>query len=102
MAITKKTIGIGYTTIRDEKLVSIHAIKQGKGGEEKMILTTTYLENLPSPNYKTKQFSRSVTETLPDDIDKPNLEARAARQASLVETLVKNDIARHIEEAAKG
>jgi len=72
---------------------------KGKGKEEEsMLLETGYTENLPSPNYKTRHFSRKVTETLPDDISKEDIVAKAERQQKLCETLVKNDIARHVEE----
>jgi hypothetical protein len=87
--------GQGY---RDKEQFCL--IRKEKGGEH-MQLSTTYMENLPSPNYKTKQFTRSISESLPDDITKDELMKRAERQALTVETFVKNDIVRHIEEATK-
>ena len=73
-------------------------INQDEGGDKTMELTTTYMENLPSPSYKTRQFTRTIKETLPDDIDKEGLLARADKQQKVCEALVKNDIARTIED----
>ena len=61
-------------------------------------LETTYSENLPSPNYKTRHFTRTLRESLPDDIKKEAFQQAADRQGQIVETLVKNDISRHIVE----
>lgn len=71
-----------------------------EGGDDvkTKVLTTFYLENLPSQNYKTRDFSRTIQETLelPDGEEgkKQFLEA-AEKQQKICETLVKNDIARH-------
>jgi len=95
----EKVIDVGLGQGYRDKDISIYFSK-GKGVNG-MELFAMYMENLPSPNYKTKQFTRSIKETVPDDISKEDLMKRAARQEALVEGLVKNDIARHIEEATK-
>jgi hypothetical protein len=92
-------IDAGIEDEQDGKVRSIY-IKAVKGEEVKgVLLTTTYMENLPKPNYKTKQFTKSITETLPDDISKDDLIKRSDRQSQVVETFVKADIERHIAEA---
>lgn len=63
-----------------------------------MKLETSYEENLPSPNYKTRRFSRTMSETLPEDISKEDFLKRAERQQAVLEMLVKGDIERHVEE----
>lgn len=89
-----KIIDIGATEKEDDKIRSIYKAK-GKGVNG-MIITSTYMENLPSPNYKTKQFTKSISETLPDDISKEELIKRSDRQSAVVEAFVKADIERHI------
>ena len=64
-------------------------------------LSTTYLENLPSPTYKTRQFSRTITETLPDDVNTEIIEKCAIRQQKFCEYLVKRDIDRHMQDLRK-
>jgi len=74
--------------------------REGGDGKMQKILTTTYSENLPSPNYKTRHFTRSLQETLelPDGEEgKKVFLENAERQQKICETLVKNDINRHIE-----
>ena len=64
------------------------------------VLKTSYMENLPSPNYKTRQFSRTIEETLElqdSEEGKQQFLEASARQQTIRETLVKNDIARHKE-----
>lgn len=64
------------------------------------ILITQYSENLPSPNYKTRHFTRTVQETLelPDGPEGREVFLKAAeKQQKIVETLVKTDIDRHIK-----
>jgi len=75
----------------------IRQVLTDEGGERKMILETMYMENLPSANYKSKQFTRRIAETLPDDISKEALLTKAARQQGMVEKLVGDDIDRHLE-----
>ena len=60
-----------------------------------MELTSTYMENLPSPSYKTRQFTRTLKKSIPDDITKENFLLEAQKQQSTVEWLVKGDIERH-------
>lgn len=67
-----------------------------------MDISVTYMENLPSPNYKTRQFTRSITKTVPDSISKEDFLAEQNKLQMTCEALVKNDIARHIEAMSKG
>jgi hypothetical protein len=60
------------------------------------------MENLPSPNYKTRQFTRITEVTIPDDATREQRAEEAERQQKIVETLVKNDIARVKEELQAG
>ena len=62
-----------------------------------MELETSYSENLPSPNFKTRKFGRLIRRTLPDGADKETVLKEAEKQQAMCEALVKNDIARHIE-----
>lgn len=96
--IRDEEVKVGMYDAKDDKERDIIIVKSEKGGG-KMQLSTTYMENLPSQSYKTKQFTRSISETLPDDVTKDELMKRAERQALTVETLVKNDIARHLQQA---
>jgi hypothetical protein len=64
-------------------------------------LSTTYLENLVSPSYKKREFSRTVSEALPEGTTKEQFEERAEIQQSIVESLVQGDIKRTIEEFNK-
>jgi len=57
-----------------------------------------YSENLPSPNYKTRRFERTIRETYPEDISKEDFLKLADKQQTICETLVKNDVQRHINE----
>jgi len=72
-----------------------------KGGEKIMELETTYSENLPTPSYKTRHFTRTLRESFPKEISKEDFIKAADLQQKKVETLVKNDIARHLEELQK-
>ena len=75
---------------------------KGKGGNDEMKnFETSYSENLPSPNYKTRHFTRTIRESFPDDIEREDVQKAWDRQGQICETLVKNDIARHIEELSK-
>ena len=93
-----KIVDFGATSIDEEKIIYLYKYK-GKGVDG-MILKTMYMENLPNPNYKTKQFTKGIEETLPDDISKEELIKRSDRQSAVVEAFVKADIERHI--AAQG
>jgi hypothetical protein len=85
-----------------EKSVLIREAKITREGVIYVELTTSYMENLPSPTYKTRQFSRVISKTLPDNISKEDFTKEAEKQAAICETLVKNDIVRHREMIAKG
>lgn len=57
---------------------------------------TVYMENLPSPTYKTRQFTKSIKRTLPDDASKEVIQGEFERQQKVCEFFVKSDIDRHI------
>jgi len=63
-------------------------------------LTTSYLENLPSPNYKKREFLRTIEEEIPAETfkDKDKFLAVADKHQKMCEALVKGDINRHVEE----
>jgi hypothetical protein len=75
--------------------------EEGGEGDMQKTLTTSYSENLPSPNYKTRHFSRTIQETIEvsdDEAGKQKFLEVAERHAKICETLVKNDIARKRQE----
>lgn len=63
-----------------------------------MDIETRYMENLPSPNYKTRQFERTVRQTIPEDSTKEVIWETAKKQQTIVESLVKRDIEKCITE----
>ena len=66
-------------------------------------LVTSYEENLPTQNWKTRRFRREIVEEIPSETfrDKEKFLSIADRQQKMCETLVKGDIERHIEELKK-
>lgn len=97
----KKTVSLTDETLLRE--VSFNQIISKKGGKVVMKLRTRYMENLPSPSYKTKQFERTIETEIPDNAEnvKELLLNEAKKHQTFLEALVKNDIARHINEANK-
>ena len=93
----EKIVDFKAVSIDDEKEIQLYKYR-GKGVDG-MILRTIYMENLPNPNYKTKQFTKGIEETLPDDISKEELIKKSDRQSAVCEAFVKADIERHINAA---
>lgn len=65
-----------------------------------IVLTTSYEENLPSANFKTRRFGRTIMETLPEECstNKELFLKAAERQQAMCEFLVKNDLTRATKE----
>lgn len=60
-----------------------------------MILTTKYLENLVSANYKKQEFERSLSVTIEDGLAGADIKKIADKHQAFLEALVKQDIERH-------
>lgn len=59
-----------------------------------MEIETKYMENLPSANYKTRQFQKSIRQTIPDDSNQEAIADCFCSQQAIVEEAVLNDVER--------
>ena len=91
-----RDIGLGYSNGDVEVSEYLCQIIK-KGGDELMItkLITHYEANLPSPNYKTQRFGRTIEESFPEDVSKEDFMKAAEKSQTICEALVSEDIARH-------